>query len=41
MTTVIESSNGWAVVRERDRHVLGAASSTAVVPGFTAGRRGA
>ena len=22
MTTVIETSNGWAVVRERDRHVL-------------------
>ena len=22
MTTVIETSNGWAVLRERDRHVL-------------------
>jgi hypothetical protein len=22
MTTVIETSNGWAVVRERERHVL-------------------
>jgi hypothetical protein len=22
MTTVIETSNGWAAVRERDRHVL-------------------
>jgi hypothetical protein len=22
MTTVVETSNGWAVVRERDRHVL-------------------
>jgi hypothetical protein len=64
MTTVIETSNGWAGVRERERHMLAdgsapnsaawrwidcqngepisrAASSTGVVPGFTAGRRGA